>query len=652
VPGRAAPNLKRVRRRRLRAALAAVALAATLAATLAGGTPVTSAATSAVPYRFRGVIFGPYGRPWSHVERMSMLAWMGRPWRDTGRPRMNLYIQAAKDDIYQRVRWRVPYPADQMRDFRTEIALGRSLGVQWVPNVSPGLPMIPSPVVPDGAPSRDICFSCPKDLDVLVAKLRPFAHAGVRTFMVSFDDVLKVSTHVEDLLAYGIGDAAYGRMNAELLNRVRDRLRAAFPPGPGEEPVTILTVPATYSGTKHSAYLTAFGAALAADIPVMWTGTHIVSQRILGSEAAAFSAAISTPASGKRRLIVWDNFPANDYNGNIFSGTGLPTNFKLNMGPYKGRGADLAAAVDGIVANPMNEEEASKIPLYTVAAYLNDPGAYTAAPASCPLDHLVAGCLAEADWLEGVAEFGGPAAAAVFDFVAQMRSTPLDRTESPVFRARWQAWRDALGAGFWPEARAALDQELRAEASAPARLASGLGNPGFMAETAHHLRTLARNVRAGMLASEVLAAIRPGLRAEVASSGPSTATVTGVVTPPDLGVVAVALARLAPAEVLMRASPYSVHGDRFEHSIDRVYVRQNQMDAFVDFVHTAVLSWLPAASFATTRGVSVTVNGHPAVVDAGGRFAVTVPLAPGQQEIIVVATDGAGLRTGVRLALV
>ena len=59
-----------------------------------------------------------------------------------------------------------------------EIALASSVDVEWVPNISPGFPLIPSLAVPDGPPSRDICFSCPADLDVLVEKLRPFAAAG------------------------------------------------------------------------------------------------------------------------------------------------------------------------------------------------------------------------------------------------------------------------------------------------------------------------------------------------------------------------------------------------------------------------------------------------------------------------------------------
>jgi hyaluronoglucosaminidase len=615
---------------------------------LAPITGVRAAGTTAGPYRYRGVIFGPYGRPWTHEDRVSVLGWMGRPWRDSGRPRMNIYIHAAKDDVYQRVRWRVPYPAPQMTEFIEEITLARAAGVEWVPNISPGVPLIPSAAVPDGLPSRDICFSCASDLNVLVAKLRPFAQAGVRTFMISFDDVQKVSTHLEDALAYGVGNAAYGGMNADLLNRVRARLRTSFP---GEPAVQVLTVPADYSGTAATAYLKAFGRTLAADIPVMWTGTSTVPPEILAADAAAYSAAISTPASGPRKLVVWDNFPVNDYNGNIFSSAGLPTNFKLNVGPYKGRGADLTAVLDGIVANPMNEAEASKIPLYSVAAYLNEPSTYTAEPATCELDDDVAGCLSEAAWLEGIAEFGGPVADAVFDFVAQMRSTPMDRTESPVFRARWEALRDSFGSTFWPEPWDALVAELNDEGAAPDLLRLGLNNDRFIEETAHHLATLEQNVAAGLRATELLAAIRPALEAHVVAVGEGSATVAGRATRPDLLAAVQALTRLLPAETLMSASPYSVHGDRFQHSFDHVYVRENQMDAFTGFVHEAFAGWLPAAPKATTGAVTVTVNGIVVPLDETGAFEVTVPIEASQTEIDAIASDGAGIQTGIRLPL-
>ena len=95
------------------------------------------------------------------------------------------------------------------------------------PQPRPALPLIPTPARPSGAPSRDICFSCPADLDALVAKLAPFARAGARTFMVSFDDVQKVLTHPEDLPAYGTRRRGVRHARtAEFLTRLLRALRA------------------------------------------------------------------------------------------------------------------------------------------------------------------------------------------------------------------------------------------------------------------------------------------------------------------------------------------------------------------------------------------------------------------------------------------
>ena len=600
----------------------AITCALTLALVVVAAQPVAAGGA----YRFRGVIFGPYGKPWSHSDRLDMVHWMGAHG-------MNTYVHAAKDDIYQRVQWRDPYPSSTFADFAEEISAGRQAsgeGVAWVPNLSPGVPLIPSLTPPTGLPSRDICFSCEDDFRVLVDKLRPFHDLGVRTFMVSFDDVEKISTHVEDLIAYGIGDAAYGVMTASLLNR----LQSEWPDS------TILTVPADYSGTTQTAYLAAFGQALDPRVHVMWTGTTTVSVAIAAADAKAYSDAISTPASGRRKLIVWDNFPVNDYNGNILSSTGLPTGFKLNVGPYKGRGADLVDYVDGILSNPMNEAQATKIPLYTIAAYTNDPGAYDAASADA---------LAEQAWLAGIAEFGGPDGAdALYDFVAQMRSTPMDRTESPRFVARATAFRDAFGTAFWKEAWHDLIDELAAEgAAAPTLRSKELPNPEFLYETRYHLAELEKNVDAGRLASELLAAERPTLSViSVSAASPTTLRVEGSAAPPDPLLVARMLAELAPLEAERRASPYSVHGDRLQHDFSTIYLLENRMDDFVNFAAETTAAWLPLAPLAYAGPLAVTVNDVPATVASDGSFRVEVPLA---SLVTVIVTDSAGNHTGERV---
>lgn len=610
--------------------------AALVAILLSGG------AVAGEPYAFRGVIFGPYGRPWSHTDRVDMLRWMGAHG-------MNIYIHAAKDDVYQRLQWRDPYPTKTLDEFAEEIEAARFAGVAWVSNISPGFPLIPSATLPDGTPSQDICFSCAEDLEALIQKLKPFYDLGVGIFMVSFDDVQKISTHPEDALAFGVGDEAYGRMTATLLNQVKSGLQSL-----GSQPVTVLTVPADYSGTTQTAYLKSFGETLDPQVRVMWTGTATVSREIRAMDAQAYGDAISTEASGKRKLLIWDNFPVNDYNGNIFSSTGLATNFKLNVGPYKGRRADLMPFVDGFLSNPMNEAQASKIPLYTVAAYLNDPATYTddPVPGGCPYDSDVtmndkAGCLSEEAWRAGIEEFGDAAAGPLLDFVSQMRSTPTDRTESPVFVELWTAFREAFPGAFWKESWIALVAELAAESNAaPALRTGGLPNAKFFEETRNHLAQLEQNARVGLLAAEMLAAQRPGLYvAPLESGSPGTARLRGAAFPVDPVEVLRLLAELEPEEVEMRLSPYSVHGDRFQHDLGAVYVGENRMDDFVDFAHQVTAQWLPTSAVAARGPLTVTVNGSSVPVGVDGSFEAEVPT---NAMVVVVVTDAAGYRTGER----
>ena len=145
-------------RRRWLARAAATAAIAVFGGVVPGIAPAASAASG--PFEFAGVIEGSYGPTWSHADRLSAIRWMAAHG-------LNTYIHAPKFDAYQRAQWRDPYPAGAMADFAEEVRLARRLGVAWVPNVSPGTPLIPGP--PGGASvSRDICFACPDDVAVLI----------------------------------------------------------------------------------------------------------------------------------------------------------------------------------------------------------------------------------------------------------------------------------------------------------------------------------------------------------------------------------------------------------------------------------------------------------------------------------------------------
>lgn len=91
-----------------------------------------------------------------------------------------------------------------------------------------------------------------------------------------------------------------------------------------------------------------------------------------------------------------------------------------------------------------------------------------------------------------------------------MRSTIVDRTESPRFAARRDAFAEAFPTPDWEPAWSALVQELDAERDGGRALrATSQPSPEFVAEAANHLDTLEVNTRAGLLAAQMLAPQRP-----------------------------------------------------------------------------------------------------------------------------------------------
>jgi hypothetical protein len=520
---------------------------------------------------------------------------------------MNVYVHAPKDDGYQRASWREPYPPDKLAELLDEVRAAKDAGVDWVPNLSPAVALIPGSPAPGSAPSRDVCFSCPEDHQAIFDKLDPFFDAGTRVLMLSFDDAHKTSSHPQDAAAYGAGEEAYGRMNRDLLNTIHRRYAAR------DANFKLFTVLVDYAGTHDTPYLQTLRSDGGLDdgIEVMWTGTAVVSATLDTAEAAAYAALV-----GRERVLVWDNYPVNDFMGGAF---GRPA--RLFMGPYAGRGPGLPEAVSGILANPMSEPVASRVVLGTVARYLNDPSGYDP----------------EAAWRASIRDLAGEHEDALVAFAENSRSSALDRTESPVFVALRDALLDA--GPFWLPARDVLNAELAREEGAEQELREAL--PAFAEEADGFLAALTANARAARAAVDLLVAQRPVLEASLVDG-----RVAGRASPPSFmdAIVRFVGLQLAHQQALSRWE--QMHGDRLAHDLATVYVDENRVDAFVRDAARRTGAWLPAAPVASS-GVTVTVDGEPVTLDADGRFTTDAPSAP----VEVIATDAAGGTTGLRLAL-
>ena len=82
--------------------------------------------------KYRGVVEGFYGEPWSHEVRLSLIDFYGRN-------KMNTYLYGPKDDPYHSSPyWRQPYPAEQERNIKELVDASKRARVDFVWAIHPG----------------------------------------------------------------------------------------------------------------------------------------------------------------------------------------------------------------------------------------------------------------------------------------------------------------------------------------------------------------------------------------------------------------------------------------------------------------------------------------------------------------------------------
>ncbi|WP_338702663.1 beta-N-acetylglucosaminidase domain-containing protein [Streptomyces sp. Q6] len=297
---------------------------------------VAGASVSDFPsMRLRGSIEGFYGPPWTTAERLDQMDFLGEV-------KSNTYVYAPKDDPYHRDKWRDPYPADKLKELADLVDRAAANHVRFTFAVSPG---------------GSICYSDPADVRALTAKLQALYDLGVRSFSVPLDDISYTKWNCAgDATAFGApgrGPAAQAQVG--LLNTVQRDFVAAHD---GTNPLQM--VPTEYGDLTDTAYKQEIRAHLDPAVEVMWTGTDVVPPEITDSQARQASQLFG------RKVFVWDNYPVNDFGR---------TAGRLLLAPYDKREAGLSDNLSGLVSNPMNQEAASKLAVFTMSDFAwNDRG--------------------------------------------------------------------------------------------------------------------------------------------------------------------------------------------------------------------------------------------------------------------------------------
>lgn len=264
---------------------------------------------------YRGVVEGFYGEPWSHQTRLSLI--------DTyGRYKMNYYIYGPKDDPYHSSpHWRKPYPENEAAEIKELVEACNKNRVHFVWAIHPG---------------KDIEWT-EEDIANLVNKFEAMYQLGVRAFAVHFDDI------------EGAGTNPY--YQTELMNILNDD----FVKVKGDvEPLIVCPTEYTrlWANPTERGSLIVYGNTLDESIDVFWTGDAVCSD-MTERTMEWISSRIKRPA------LFWWNYPVTDYARHI-----------LMQGPVYGLAPTMNSdKTRGLVSNPMEYGEASKLALYSVADY-------------------------------------------------------------------------------------------------------------------------------------------------------------------------------------------------------------------------------------------------------------------------------------------
>lgn len=383
----------------------------------------------------RGVVEGFYGTPWSHQVRLSLID-------SYGRFKMNTYLYGPKDDpFHSSPNWRLPYPEAQAKNLKELVEACRRNRVDFVWAIHPG---------------KDIQWN-ETDYRNLVHKFNLMYDLGVRGFAIFFDDIA--------------GEGTNPMKQVDLLNR----LTADFVQAKGD--VLPLTVcPTDYSKLwakpGENGALAIYGKHLHPDIKVFWTGDVVCSD--LTHETLQFiNSRIKRPA------YYWWNYPVTDYVRHI-----------LLQAPVYGLNTTLTdKETCGIVSNPMEHGEASKISLYSVADYAWNTSAYNAIDS----------------WERALAEMMPecPEAYRTFAIHSCDTETGYRRDES------WNV--ETFRLADWTEAAAhALEAEFSRMAEAPAMIEAKCANRALVGEIRPWLQELGKLGERGKRAIELARVYRTG----------------------------------------------------------------------------------------------------------------------------------------------
>ena len=265
--------------------------------------------------KYRGVVEGFYGEPWSHEVRLSLIDFYGKH-------KMNCYLYGPKDDPYHSSPdWRLPYPGPESENIKELVQACNRNRIDFIWAIHPG---------------KDIKWN-EEDYRNLLNKFEMMYYLGVRSFALFFDDIS--------------GEGTNPVRQTELVNRlIKDFVKKR------KDVTNLILCPTDYSrlwaNPGPDGSLSIFGRTMDPSVELFWTG-DVVCSDLTKETMQWFNSRIQRPG------FYWWNYPVTDYARHI-----------LMQGPVYGLSNEMTAEdLCGLVSNPMEHGEASKLALYGVADY-------------------------------------------------------------------------------------------------------------------------------------------------------------------------------------------------------------------------------------------------------------------------------------------
>lgn len=290
---------------------------------------------------FRGFIEGYYGNPWSHEDRIDLMKFGGEI-------KMNQYVFAPKDDPYHNKRWRDLYPTEEDPDGSdlTDIAALAQAGNEskcfFVYALHPF----------QNSPLTEANYA--SDLVVLKAKFKQVIDAGVRQIAILEDDA-----------------SANGRWSATTLSRlltdVTNWLKEIKATEYPDLKTDLLFCPGwmayansmTNSNDGDVQKIKAIHNGSPDEISIVMTGGKVWGE-VNDTFSDNFYARMAETEKGGKYPYLWVNWPCNDNTktSQIMGGH----NYILHEGVDRSK-------YEGIIFNPIQESEPSKVGIFTGADY-------------------------------------------------------------------------------------------------------------------------------------------------------------------------------------------------------------------------------------------------------------------------------------------